>query len=440
MSERSVLIIDDDQDLVSALKEGLETLGFKVAAAYDGLQGVMQAHQGKPDIIMLDFNMPAGGGSGVYERLRSSTDTVKTPIVFLTGATVEEVKKTIRSTPNTFFLKKPISVSQLRKVLEKIIKANEGTGGLPGQTPTQSPTVATAPEPTTELPGSHKTSPFSGMGTPAEASVPTVPPATAAAGIDKPLGRPHDEAGAAPLTARLSTLPPSLGQPTPLPNLSSTEPPGASGDLAPGAAVPPPAPAPEPAPMPDLATPPAPEAAPTPESAPPPAPEAAPAPEPTPAPMPQAAPQVSAPSAGGLVGQVHEYELRVSYADVDRLGIVYYGNYLKLFEVGRTELLRALGIRYRDLEMERQLFMPAVESRCEYLGPCRYDEMIRVRTWLSWIGPASLGFQSEILNLDGDSKVAVRGFTRHALLNAYWKPERIPEDLKQKLQPYLIQQ
>ena len=129
MSQHSVLIIDDDEDLVAALKEGLETLSYKVATAYDGLQGVMQAHQGKPDIIMLDFNMPAGGGSGVYERLRASTDTAKTPIVFLTGATVEEVKKTIRSTPNTFFLKKPLSVSQLRKVLDKIIAANEAAGG-----------------------------------------------------------------------------------------------------------------------------------------------------------------------------------------------------------------------------------------------------------------------------------------------------------------------
>ncbi|MBI2362383.1 MAG: response regulator, partial [Elusimicrobia bacterium] len=78
MAEKSILIIDDDQALVAAIKEGLETLGFRVAAAFDGLQGVLQAHQAKPDAVMLDFNMPAGGGAGVYERLRSSTVTAQT--------------------------------------------------------------------------------------------------------------------------------------------------------------------------------------------------------------------------------------------------------------------------------------------------------------------------------------------------------------------------
>lgn len=361
MSEHSVLIIDDDEDLVSALKEGLETLGFKVATAYDGLQGVMQAHQGKPDIIMLDFNMPAGGGSGVYERLRSSADMARTPIVFLTGATVEEVKKTIRSTPNTFFLKKPLSVTQLRKVLDKILAANKAAaGGIPApitQTP-PAPAPAPAPVSTAQLPGTAKTSPFSGMGTPAESNLSTTP-------LDKPLGRTHED-----------SLPP--------------------------------------APAPAVEVPPA------------------------PAPAPAAAPVSAAPS-GRLHGQVYEFNLRVSYADSDRLGIVYYANYLKFFEIGRAELMRSLGIRYRDLEIQRQLFIPPVESRCEYIAPCRYDDLIRVRTWLSWMGPASLCFQNEVLNIEEGSRLCVRGFTRHALLNAYWKPERIPADLKQAFSAYVVQ-
>lgn len=362
MSDRSVLIIDDDQSLVAAVKEGLETLGFRVAAAYDALQGVLQAHQGKPDIIMLDFNMPAGGGSGVYDRLRASTDTAATPIVFLTGATVEEVKKTIRSTPNTFFLKKPISVSQLRKVLDKIIAAREsGAAGKPtaqGASVAQSappPPPAAAPPQRNEFPGAPKTSPFVGMGTPGEASVPSAPSPT----FDQPLGRVHDEAPA-----------PSLGAPTPLPRLA--------------------------------------------ESA------------PAPAPAPSAA-------GGGLDGKVFVFQAKVAYADTDRLGIVYHGNYLRYFETGRTELLRAFGIRYRDLEMERQLYLPVVECRCEYLVPCRYDDSIMIRCWISEIGASGLSFSYEILNADEGGQLAVKGFTRHALLNAYWKSEEIPEDLRAKL-------
>ncbi|MFH1724545.1 MAG: response regulator, partial [Elusimicrobiota bacterium] len=150
MPERTVLIIDDDQVLVAAIKEGLETLGFKVAAAYDGLQGVLQAHQSKPSAIMLDFNMPAGGGAGVYERLRASTDTVQIPIIFVTGVTVQEVKGKIRSTPNTYFLRKPISVSQLQKVLDKIL-GPQGAAPASAQAPPQPraapPTPGLPPQP-----------------------------------------------------------------------------------------------------------------------------------------------------------------------------------------------------------------------------------------------------------------------------------------------------
>lgn len=292
MADRSVLIIDDDQTLVGALKEGLESLGFSVSAAFDGLQGILQAHQERPDAIMLDFNMPAGGGAGAYERLRNSVDTGKIPIIFLTGATIDEVKKEIRSSPNTFFLKKPVSVAQLRKVLDKIITGKKGGGPPPGS------------------------------------------------GAD---------AGSAPLQKERYA-------------------------------------------------------------------------------------QTGAASGG----KTHELEFRVTYADTDRLGIVYYANYFKFFEQGRTELLRIMGLRYRDLEMERRIFMPVVKSQCEHIAPSRYDDMLRVRTRLSCLGPASVWFQNEIVNIDAPDKIVARGFTRHAMVNELWKPIRIPEDIKSKLAPYLL--
>jgi acyl-CoA thioester hydrolase len=413
MSDRSVLIIDDDQNLVSALKEGLETLGYRVATAYDGLQGVLQAHQGKPDIIMLDFNMPAGGGGGVYDRLRSSTDTAKTPIVFLTGATVEEVKKTIRSTPNTFFLKKPISVAQLRKVLDKIIAGRGGNGASAAPAPAEAPPQAAPPPapspggPPSDV-GGPKTSPFSGMGTPAETSVPTAPAETP--GFDQPLGRPHDEA-AAPPPSMSAVPPPTLGAPTPLPNPAAEAPP-ANTDLAPG--VPPVAEAP-PAPAPAAAAP-------------------APSVEP-PAPGPATAAETPG-AAGALRDKVYEFEFRVPYPDADRLGIVHYSNYLRYFETGRIELLRAIGVRYRDMEIERQLFLPALDSRCGYHAPCRCDDLIRVRAWLTGVEPGRLSFAYEVLNLDEGGARAVEGATTHQVLDAYWKSSELPEELLERIRPY----
>jgi YbgC/YbaW family acyl-CoA thioester hydrolase len=155
---KTILVIDDDQIIVETLKEGLESLDYKVIAAYDGLQGVLQAHQGKPDLIILDFQMPAGGGSGVYERLRAATDTCQTPIVFLTGSTVQQVKEKIRSSPNTYFLKKPASFEQINTVIAKIL--GSAPAPIPGRTPTDpsrpaSQTASQPPSPvkTPPLPG-----------------------------------------------------------------------------------------------------------------------------------------------------------------------------------------------------------------------------------------------------------------------------------------------
>ncbi|MFH1726773.1 MAG: thioesterase family protein, partial [Elusimicrobiota bacterium] len=140
---------------------------------------------------------------------------------------------------------------------------------------------------------------------------------------------------------------------------------------------------------------------------------------------------------GPPAGKHHQFEVRVTYADTDRLGIIYYANYLKYFELGRTELLRMLGIRYRDLETDRKIFLPAVESRCEYIAPCRYDDLVRVQTWISWMGPASLCFQNEVRNREDSDRLVARGFTRHAVVDEYWKPTRVPKDLRDRLLPYV---
>src|SRR5947209_13800021 len=97
----------------------------------------------------------------------------------------------------------------------------------------------------------------------------------------------------------------------------------------------------------------------------------------------------------------YDFEVRIAYADTDRMGVVYYANYLVLFERGRTEFLRSLGLRYRDLEEKQRLFMPAMESHVEYFAPARYDDLIKVRTFLSKLGAAHLTFDSEIFDETG---------------------------------------
>jgi acyl-CoA thioester hydrolase len=131
----------------------------------------------------------------------------------------------------------------------------------------------------------------------------------------------------------------------------------------------------------------------------------------------------------------YDFEVRIAYADTDRMGVVYYANYLALFERGRTEFMRSLGLRYRDLEEKQQLFMPAKEAHVEYLAPARYDDLIKVRTFLSELNHAHLTFASEIYNEDG--KLIAKGWVKLAVVNLLWKPTRLPADLRSLLEKNL---
>ena len=75
----------------------------------------------------------------------------------------------------------------------------------------------------------------------------------------------------------------------------------------------------------------------------------------------------------------HDTTIRVRYADTDKMGVVYNGNYLRYFEIGRTELLRHIGVPYAQLEAQGAL-LPVIEAHIEYLRPARYDDLLTVRT------------------------------------------------------------
>jgi acyl-CoA thioester hydrolase len=116
---------------------------------------------------------------------------------------------------------------------------------------------------------------------------------------------------------------------------------------------------------------------------------------------------------------------RVSYGETDAMGVVYYANYLHLFERGRSELIRNLGFSYSVVE-ERGIFLPVREATCRYLAPARYDDVIHIRTGLAGQSRASLNFVYEIT--DGErAQVLTRGTTQHAVVNAQGRPVRIPD-------------
>ena len=128
----------------------------------------------------------------------------------------------------------------------------------------------------------------------------------------------------------------------------------------------------------------------------------------------------------------YDFDVRIAYADTDRMGVVYYANYLVLFERGRTEWLRSIGIRYRDLEEKQRIFMPAMESHVEYFAPARYDELIKVRTFLKELGAAHIIFGSEIY--DEGNRLIAQGHVKLAVVNLLWRPTRLPAELRTLLE------
>lgn len=288
---RTILVVDDDATLVAPLKDGLESAGYKVAVAFDAAQGLLLAHETRPDLIILDYYMPGIDGGAMYERVRASSDVAEVPVVFSTGLTLEELRGKVKPGPKTFFLKKPVGFSGILSVVNQILGEDRQAMSrvvLPATTGTPAPVTAPAPAP------------------------------------------------AARSAARHS-----------------------------------------------------------------------------------------------------EFQVRVTYADTDKMGIIYYANYLKYFEQGRTELLRSLGVRYRDLEVQRKIFLPAVEARCRYLAPSRYDDLLTVRTWIAEMGRASISFECDVVDKDLAGKVVARGYSRHALVNDLWRTTRMPEDLRVLLEPFV---
>jgi acyl-CoA thioester hydrolase len=123
---------------------------------------------------------------------------------------------------------------------------------------------------------------------------------------------------------------------------------------------------------------------------------------------------------------------RVRYAETDQMGVVYYANYLVWMEVGRVELVRALGFQYKDLEQSEGLYLSVVEANCRYLYPARYDQEIVVETRIVKAGSRMLEFAYRIGSLEPERLLA-EGSTRHIWLNREWKPTSLPEKYRAAL-------
>jgi acyl-CoA thioester hydrolase len=114
--------------------------------------------------------------------------------------------------------------------------------------------------------------------------------------------------------------------------------------------------------------------------------------------------------------------VHVRYAETDMMGVVYHGNYLAWFEVGRTQLLREQGLVYRDLEAQGFL-LPVIEVGAKYLRPALYDDEITVLTTLAEKPLLRIRLDYEVKRGD---ELLVTGFTVHTFINKKGEPVRPP--------------
>jgi acyl-CoA thioester hydrolase len=127
---------------------------------------------------------------------------------------------------------------------------------------------------------------------------------------------------------------------------------------------------------------------------------------------------------------------RVIYGDTDQMGVVYYANYLRWFEIGRSEFLRQLGTPYGSIEM-RGTHFPVAEVTCRYLKFARYDDLVTIETQLTSVARASLIFGYRILRSSEDVLLAV-GSTKHACVDGQGRVIRIAQDLRKLLSAAVI--
>ena len=141
---------------------------------------------------------------------------------------------------------------------------------------------------------------------------------------------------------------------------------------------------------------------------------------------------MTSPAPDDALGAWHETMVRVRYSETDKMGIVYYANYLVWFEIGRTDYCRARGFSYRDMEESDNSFLVVAESYCRYKAPAYYDDELIIRTHITELRKRSLRFGYEIIR-PADDTIVAEGETGHVVTDSSGRVRSFPDGYIQRL-------
>jgi len=121
---KKILVVDDELNVLKVIASRLKANNYDVVTASDGTFAVKKALEEKPDLIILDIKMPAGGGISVFENLRRLDNTMMTPVIFITAHPTEEIKKQVLEMGAEDFVAKPFDPDDLLAKVRKALGEN----------------------------------------------------------------------------------------------------------------------------------------------------------------------------------------------------------------------------------------------------------------------------------------------------------------------------
>lgn len=135
---------------------------------------------------------------------------------------------------------------------------------------------------------------------------------------------------------------------------------------------------------------------------------------------------------------IHRSQHRVLYGDTDAAAVVYNANYLRYFELGRTEFMRDRVCTYREIE-QMGVVLPVTECHIRFKAPARYDDLLIIETILTDLKKVTCTFSYRILREEDGARLCLlaKGFTTHASISREGKLTPLPMEIAKRLRPFL---
>jgi acyl-CoA thioester hydrolase len=118
----------------------------------------------------------------------------------------------------------------------------------------------------------------------------------------------------------------------------------------------------------------------------------------------------------------HETNVRVRYAETDRMGLLHHANYIVYFELARTEMLRSKGVSYREVE-DSGHFLVIIDLGCKFKKPAYYDDLLTIRTTVARVTHVKIIHEYQVLR---DGELLAEGHSTLACVDREGKPQALP--------------